>query len=251
MADFHALLVVDAERFSGHRDNDLPDLHLEIRSAVAAAFEASGLGEVWKAVRFLESTGDGLLAALPHRTLPALIDPFPLWRQEALAQAAPWLRARGMRLRLRAALHVGLLDEERLDAPGISTAVIDVNRLLDAEPLRDALKHSDPDSTFTAFLLSEEVFATYVRGGRTELRPGRFTEVRVKVKQFDRPAHLYVPVPSRVEASAGEAAADAPAAVPPVAPGGGRPISGVTISGDGNQSAFGNEIGGDFRMGRP
>ncbi|GAA2731400.1 hypothetical protein [Actinocorallia aurantiaca] len=247
MEDFHALLVVDVERFSSHRDSDLPDLHLEIRAAVASAFEASGLGEVWKAVRFLESTGDGLLAALPHRTLPALIDPFPLWLQEALAQAAPRLRARGMRLRLRAALHVGLLDEERLDTPGISTAVIDVNRLLDADPLRDALKNSDPDSTFTAFLLSEEVFTTYVRGGRTELRASRFTEVRVKVKQFDRPAHLYVPVPSRIETPA-EAA---PAASPPVRRPGGTPAGGVTINGDRNQNVFGNEIGGDFRMGRP
>ncbi|WP_106401623.1 hypothetical protein [Actinocorallia populi] len=246
MEDFHALLVVDAEQFSGHRDNDLPDLHLEIRSAVASAFEASGLGEVWQAVRFLESTGDGLLTALPHRVIPTLIDPFPLWLQEALAQAAPRLRARGMRLRLRAAVHVGLLDEERPDAPGISTAVIDVNRLLDAGPLRDALKHSDPDATFTAFLLSEEVFTAYVRGGRTGLRTSRFTEVRVKVKQFDRPAHLYVPVPSR-NGTPPEAAPAAPSAAPP----GGTSPGGVTVNGDRNQNVFGNQISGGFQMGRP
>ncbi len=253
MEEFRGLLVVDAERFSAHRDSDLPGLHREIRAAVTAACEASGLGEVWKAVRFLESMGDGILATLPHEAIPALIDPFPLWLQEALAETAPWLRTRGIRLRLRAALHVGLLDDERHDAPGVSTAIIDVNRLLDADPLRDALRRSDPDVTLTAFLLSEEVFGTYVEGGRTGLHPGRCTKVRARVKRFDRPAYLYVPVPSEIrepdeEPSGGTAAPAAPAA--PV-PSGGPVVSGVTITGNRSRNVFGNQVGGDLRMGDP
>lgn len=253
MEAFRALLVVDAEKFSAHRDADLPDVHMEIRRVLAAACRKSGLGEMWENARFMESTGDGVLAALPLEASRALIDPFPRRLQETLKTASPRLSSRGLRLRLRAAMHIGLVDDERQDAPGISTALIDVNRLLDSDPLRDALKHSDPEVTFVAFLVSAELFANYVQGGRTGLRESQFSRVRVKVKQFDRPAHLYVPTPSAAgEPSAETAGPPAEPAGPP-APGpapAGTSISGITISGDGSQNAFGNTVGGDFRQER-
>ncbi|MEU8121055.1 hypothetical protein AB0C21_20290 [Spirillospora sp. NPDC049024] len=251
MEQYRAVLVVDAEKFSAHRDADLPDVHLEIRRVLAAACAESGLGQAWDDVRFMESTGDGILAVLPHEAVPALIDPFPRRLQDALAECAPRLRARGMRLRLRAALHVGLVDDERPDAPGISTAVIDACRLLDGKPLRAALDDSDPEVTFAAFLLSAELFTPYVAGGRSGLRESQFTEVRVQVKQFDRTAYLYVPVPSegrrpdRREQPPPEAALSAPPA-----PSGGTSVNGVTINGDGAQNAIGNTVGGDFRQER-
>ncbi|MFC5744219.1 hypothetical protein [Actinomadura rugatobispora] len=247
MEQFRALLVVDAEKFSAHPDKKLPDVHLEIRRVLGKACQASGLGEAWENAQFKESTGDGVLAALPHESSAALIDPFPRRLQDALHDAAPEFRARELRLRLRVALHVGLVDDERLDAPGISTATVDVNRLLDSDPLRDALEHSDPRVTFAAFLLSEEIFRPYVLGEWTSLRESQFTEVAVKVKQYARPAYLYVPVPSvkPVEPSAGP-----PEEAPPRPSTGGANISGVTFSGDGAQAAFGNTVGGDLRQGR-
>jgi hypothetical protein len=248
MEQFRALLVVDAEKFSAHRDKQLADVHLQIRHVLQEACTASGLGETWRATRFMESTGDGILAALPHESIPALIDPFPRRLQEKLAASAPERRARGIRLRLRVALHFGLVDDERPDAPGISTATIDVNRLLDAEPLRNALAVSDPEVTFAAFLLSAELFATFVTGGRTVLRVSQFAPVTVKVKQYERPAYLYVPVPSTrpVEVAPSE---NEPARVAP--PAAAAPsISGVTLSGEGSQNAFGNTVGGDFRQER-
>ncbi|WP_051712525.1 hypothetical protein [Spirillospora albida] len=248
MEEFRALLVVDAEKFSAHRDAQLPELHMRIRHALEAACTASGLGETWRAVRFMESTGDGILATLPHEYIPALIDPFPRRLQETLASSAAERRARGLRLRLRVALHFGLVDDERPDAPGISTATIDVNRLLDAAPLRDALGTSDPEVTFVAFLLSAELFTTYVAGGRTGLRESQVTPVTVKVKQYERPAYLYVPVPSTATGTAAPSESDPAGGAPPAPP---IPsISGVTISGDGAQSAFGNTVGGDFHQER-
>jgi hypothetical protein len=250
---FRALLVVDAERFSAHPDAKLPDLHMEIRHVLAKACHASGhaLGEAWENARFMESTGDGVLATLPHELSAVLIDPFPRRLQEALHDAAPGLRARELLLRLRVALHVGLVDDERPEAPGISTATVDVNRLLDSAPLRDALKHSDPRVTFAAFLLSEDIFRHHVLGGRTSLRESQFTEVAVKVKQYARPAYLYVPVPST-----GHPDPAGPSTVPDRAQRasssspGGTTVSGITISGDGAQAAFGNTVGGDLRQER-
>ena len=258
MEQFRALLVVDAEKFSAHPDADLPDVHLEIRRVLAQACRASGLGEVWANARFMQSTGDGVLAALPHEASAALIDPFPHRLQDALREAAPGLRARELRLRLRVALHVGLVDDERPDAPGISTATVDVNRLLDSGPLRDALAHSDPAVTYAAFMLSEDIFRPYVLGGRTGLRASQFTEVAVQVKQYARPAYLYVPVPSarpaepvhaepaHAEPPAGAATPAGATAPPPPVPG----ISGVTVSGDGAQVVLGNAVGGGIRQER-
>ncbi|MCQ0015905.1 cyclic nucleotide-binding domain-containing protein [Actinomadura madurae] len=62
---------------------------------------------------------DGVLAVLPLDAARSLIDPFPRRLQEALAPAAPSLRGKGVRLRLRVALRIGLVDDERPDAPGI------------------------------------------------------------------------------------------------------------------------------------
>ncbi|MFD0890918.1 hypothetical protein ACFQ08_40765, partial [Streptosporangium algeriense] len=120
-------------------------------------------------------------------------------------------------------------------------SAVTVCRLGDSEPLRDALAGSDPDVTFVAFLLSDQVFRDYVAAGRTALRESQFTPVRAVVKQFSEPAHLRVPVPSAV-------AAPLPEAGPP-AQGGGTSISGVTINGRETRNAFGNTVNGDLRMG--
>jgi hypothetical protein len=238
------LLVVDAEGFSRHRDVQLPSIHTEIRRAVEIASERSGLA--WDSVRLLQSTGDGLLAILPLDAMIPLIHPFLDRLQDALADAAPRLRAGGLKLRLRVALHYGLVDDEDPVTAGISTATNDVSRLLDCEPLRAALGDSDPDVTFAAAILSKNAFDTFVCSGRTILRPSQFRRVQAKVKQFDQLAYLYVPMPSRREEPEDEDSG-APASIPAAAP----PLGPVSIVGDGTQNAVGNQVGGDFRQVRP
>lgn len=145
---------MDAEGFTRNRDVDLPDLHTEVRHVIEAACERSGLAEAWKSVRFLQSTGDGVLAVLPLDAMGALIHPLLDRLQDVLAESAADLRARGLRLRLRVAVHFGLVDDEDPVTAGISTATNDVSRLLDCEPLRAALRDSDPDITFVAAVTS-------------------------------------------------------------------------------------------------
>jgi hypothetical protein len=167
--------------------------------------------------------------------------------QAVLAECAPRLRARGLRLRLRIALHHGLVDIEDPVTAGISTATNDVSRLLDCEPLRAALRDSDPNVTFMAMITSAETFETFVRGGYTDLPASRLTRVRAKVKQFDRPAFLYVPTPSvrehadpRLSPDMGESAS---------APTGGMSFGNVSVTGNGSQNVIGSQ-GGDIRQGR-
>lgn len=251
MPPFRSLLVVDAEGFGRHPDVELPGVHLEIRDALAEACERSGLGEVWKTARFQQSTGDGVLAVLPAEAMSRLISPFADHLQKVLAEAAPRLRARGVRLRLRVALHVGIVDDADPVTAGISAATVEVSRLLDCRPLRNALENSDPGVTFAAVILSSEVFDVFVRGGHTDLHPSQLTPVQAQVKQFDRPAFLYVPKPSRRESPVPQK--EPSAAPPPTAPvpsGGGISFSGVRITGDGNQNSFGNQVSGGYRQER-
>jgi hypothetical protein len=241
---FRALLVVDAEGFSRNRDAELASLHTEIRRAVAYACEQSGLRDTWQSVRVLQSTGDGLFAVLPQETMVSLIHPFTDRLQDALAEAAPRLRVNGLHLRLRVAMHAGLVDDEHPVTGGISTATNDVSRLLDCEPLRAALRDSDPDITFAALIISSEVFDMFVQGGHTGLRPSQFARVRARVKQFDRTAYLYVPAPS-----ARELVGESPPELAP-APPGGLSVNHVSVTGDAAQNVIGNQVGGGIRQKR-
>jgi hypothetical protein len=244
---FRGLLVVDAEGFSRHPDAELPGLHAEIRRIVQETCERSGLLTVWQSLRVLQSTGDGLFAILPLEAMTSLIHPFSDHLQDILAETAPSLRARGVRLRLRVALHVGLVDDEDPETAGVSGATNDVHRLLDCQPLRDALLGSAPDVTFVATIVSSEVFDAYVRGGHTKLRPTQFTRVRATVKQFDRPAYLYIPVPSTREAGSDPApdSSDHPS-TPPADP----HRSHVSVTGDGSQNVIGSHVRGGIRQKR-
>jgi hypothetical protein len=239
------LLVVDTEGFTRHRDVDLPGLYVEMRRAVATACERSGLADAWKAVRFVQGTGDGVLAVFPLDAMTQLIHPFADHLQAVLAECAPRLRAEGLHLRLRVALHAGLVDDEHPVTAGISAATNDVSRLLDCEPLRAALRDSDPNVTFVAAVVSAEAFDMFVRGGHTGLPPSRFTQVRAKVKQFDRPAFLYVPTPSERERPAEDVHPDGTGPKP--APVGGMSFGNISVSGNRSQNVIGSP-GGDIRQ---
>ncbi|GAA3952285.1 hypothetical protein GCM10023085_38520 [Actinomadura viridis] len=250
MPSMQSLLVVDTKGFSGHPDAVLPILHTEMRDALSQACEHSGLGEAWKAARFQQSTGDGVLALLPLDAMEQLIHPFPIRLQEALATAARRLRADGARLRLRVALHVGRVDDEHPVTAGISTSTVDVNRLLDCKPLRAALDESHPDVTFTAVIVSSEAFKMFVEGGHTGLHPSQLRPVRAEVKQFDQPAYLYVPTPSWREHPPTSEPTTLPAPSPAPPSGGGISMGNVEIPGQRSQNSFGNQVGGDYRQER-
>ena len=247
---FRALLTVDAEGYSRNRDVELPGLHTKIRYAVECACEQSGLREAWRGVHFLQSTGDGLLVVLPYDAAALLIHPFTEHLQEVLAQIAPPLRASGLSLRLRAAVHVGLVDDEDPVTGGISAATNDVSRLLDCEPLRAALRDSDPNVTFAAMVVSAQAHDMFVRGGHTGLQPSQLTKVRATVKQFNQVAYLYVPVPSRRGQSDDQPRTHAASGKSVPATPGGVSVNRVSITGNGSQNVIGNQVGGSIHQKR-
>jgi hypothetical protein len=238
IAPVHTLLMVDAERFSGHPDASLPDLHKEIRAALDTAAERAGLDAEWRAAQLTQSTGDGLFVVLRYESAATLIDGFVPGLQDALSEIAPRLRAVGQRLRLRVAVVVGAVDTEDPQAAGVSAATVELSRLLNCDPLRAALSGSDPDVTFVALIVSAETFGRLVRGGHTRLRPSQFDPVRCVVKEAELDAYLYVPVPSRRAVEGDES--KPPRTETPGTTGG------VTVRGRNSQNVIGSPVTGDI-----
>jgi hypothetical protein len=237
LAPLHALLVVDTKDFTRNPDAQQPGLYSKMRDAASSAFEQAGLLDTWRNVSVDQTRGDGFLAIFPHDAMPALIFPFLDSLQAALAEAAPSLRV---------GLHAGLIDDQDPLTAAIGSAPNDVCRLLDSDPVCAALRNSDPGVTFVAAVISAAAFDMYVRGGHASLPPSRFTPVRARFKHFDQPAYLYVPVQS-AKASQPDSPPDdgVPSPAPPRdAPGASQ--QGVSITGHGNQAAFGNQVGGSI-----
>ncbi|MFC4505644.1 MULTISPECIES: hypothetical protein [Streptomyces] len=109
-------------------------------------------------------------------------------------------RTQAARMRLRAAVHHGLV--ELADNGFAGTAVVVTARLLNSRPLYDALDaHPHAD---LALILSDDVFRSAVAGGHTALRPSDFTQVAVKEKEYESTAWLTVPTLGRPRPAADE-----------------------------------------------
>ncbi|WP_117212241.1 hypothetical protein [Allorhizocola rhizosphaerae] len=137
-----------------------------------------------------QQAGDGELGILPPdaseptvvaELVPALDRLLRQYNRGLLPEA---------KVRLRVAIHQGLVHLGGANGfPG--DAVNEVCRLRDADVLRHALKTFGNASV--ALIVSESIFRDVVRHGYRGLRPERFAPVRVKVKDFNAPAWIYVP----------------------------------------------------------
>lgn len=209
---YRAVLVVDAEGFGGNNDRDQALLADTIDDVTATACERAELDHLWREPLFTYSTGDGCCLGFDPRHLPAVLTRLLDALQGALAERDARLRARGrqLRLRMRAALHVGPVPDPAAGdgAKGRGATVIATHRLLDSDPLREALLHSDPEQTFLAAALSARVFEDVVLGGYTPMPESRFVRRPLEVKEFRGDLYLYVPTPSGALLSGGHGAAE-------------------------------------------
>jgi hypothetical protein len=93
------------------------------------------------------------------------------------------------RIRLRIGFHIGLVSRHRGHWAG--GALVVPTRLIDAEPLREALR-SDPDVDMVA-AVSDAMYQSVVRGRFGHFPLACYREVRVRVKEYDDRAWLLVP----------------------------------------------------------
>ncbi|WP_328393659.1 hypothetical protein [Nocardia sp. NBC_00416] len=188
--DFGRQLVVsvDARGFGSSNDQRQRAIQAGIFGVLDRAADRAELDRsAWDR----QHKGDGELAVLPATVAaaePVLIDGFVRELNAALAQHNHGLRG-AQRLRLRLAIHFGVVAKDENGLSGQATVA--VSRLVDCAQAKRALDFYD-DADLVV-VLSNTVFADSVVQRYTDLDPRLFRRVRVRSKEFDDDAFLFVP----------------------------------------------------------
>jgi hypothetical protein len=196
LTDYYAVLAADIKDFTGNTDTDNRMLARRLPQVLCEAFARSGLD--FSDVRFPGQAGDGYAAGIDYHKLPHLISPLLDRLQDVLAELDAEIGGQGPRMRLRVSINIGHLpgDADAHGPAGIGRAMNDLHRLLDADAVRDALSHTDPDTTFVAAVISQRAYEDAIRSGACGMPPSMLIPIPVHVKQFTSKAWLYVPEPS-------------------------------------------------------
>ncbi|WP_433467908.1 cyclic nucleotide-binding domain-containing protein [Spirillospora sp. CA-128828] len=179
-----SILITDITGFSSpvRTDADRDFVRDAMYDLMGEAFTASGLD---LSRLYQEDRGDGALVIVPPTTpTEAVVDPM-------LAHLAAELRrhnrraAEATRLQLRAALHVGPVQRGPKGVSGIS--IITTRRMVDAPAVKRRVAETGAD---LAFVASGFVFDTVITPAPGLVDPGRYSRVRVRVKETSLSAWL-------------------------------------------------------------
>ena len=185
----HPMMAIDIENYSGRNEAQQYEAQHGLRSLLENVAREAGLDfTTWST----QWSGDGAFVALPAGTsIGELAEPLlhelnvQLGTRNRRPLPEPWTP-----IRLRMSLHEGPIRTD--GATGIPGAhAVEVNRLVDAEPLRVALACCQ--GADLALIVSERVFNDYLTDGYGTLSPAKFRQVRVAVKKNRYLAYLYVP----------------------------------------------------------
>ncbi|TDC13669.1 cyclic nucleotide-binding domain-containing protein [Actinomadura bangladeshensis] len=179
-----SILITDITSFSSPARTDADREYVlgAMYDLMGEAFTASGLdlGRLYQ-----EDRGDGALVIVPPTTpTDRVVDPM-------LAHLAAALRrhnrraAEATRLQLRAALHVGPVQRGPKGVSGIS--IITTRRMVDAPAVKRRVAETGAD---LAFVTSDFVFDTVITPAPGLVDPGRYSRVRVRLKEASLPAWL-------------------------------------------------------------
>lgn len=141
--DFRVMLCIDTENYSKHPTNEQVELTNHLRELLPAAFRESGLD--WDACLHLD-TGDGSATVFPRDfgRRESVIDPL-LHNLNGKLREYNRHVARDMRLRLRVAVHMGLVVVAGESLVGSDVMLL--FRLLDCDALKTVLRRAD-DANF-------------------------------------------------------------------------------------------------------
>ncbi|MFS2291686.1 MAG: hypothetical protein FWJ90_03140 [Actinomadura sp.] len=135
-----------------------------------------------------EDRGDGVMVVLPPEVAVDSLLTTVVGRLRAEVRHHNGAASEAAQMRLRVAVNVG---EAESDGRGIvSTALTHAFRLLDAEPLKEAVAGAE---TAIAVIVSRRVYEDVVSHGRELVDPGDYYRVEVKVKETSDEAWIMVP----------------------------------------------------------
>lgn len=182
---FRAVLGVDAAGSGSLPGRYHQTLHDVLGEAAAAALSRHGVEILDR-----EDTGDGLLVTVPSASAGGLLDATHSL-DLLLAAHNLW---RKPEIRVRMAVEVGPVADGR----GLAATKVDLVRMLDADEFRSlfakCLAERPADAVNSALVISDQVRRTVVDGGHaTAVRDTEFAPLRIRNKEFDRPAWVRVP----------------------------------------------------------
>jgi hypothetical protein len=183
---FHHTVVATDVVGSSDRDDQLQlKMRADLREILAETLAQQGLDMTALGVTDL---GDGIRLQVPAVVSPsAILTPF-------IPNLATVLRLHRKasneksRVRLRVAIHMGLLHRERAGG-WAGTVLTECARLLDAPSARDLIAASGAD---LVVVVSQPIYEAVVRPG-FGLDPGSFDRIRVRSKETDTHAWAWLP----------------------------------------------------------
>jgi hypothetical protein len=185
--EHRSILGVDIEGFGrlGRTDPIRVQIRRQLSQLLVGAFLRAGV----ETQRYhMTDTGDGFLITVGSEVPKSrLLEPFIPWLADRL-EAANRRVSRAERIRLRVVLHAG--EVLRDPQPNIGQAVILASRLLDAEELRACLAAT---SAPLVLIVSDWIYQEVVRHRYATVDPSGYRPVRVRAKETNTLAWVYVP----------------------------------------------------------
>ncbi|MFF7791913.1 hypothetical protein [Streptomyces sp. NPDC007991] len=198
---YRTILLFDIEQYGSRDDVEQAFLRRVLYDVVDATLLDAAVDET---ARMRADRGDSVMELIDTAVpVPALIKTL-LTETPALLHNKNRLLATSARMRLRIVLSSGYVAVDELDG-WVGSDLNHAVRLLNSDPLRDALKQREADCVLC---VSEGVYQGVVRHGPLGVRPEEFHRVTVETKEGPTVAwvHGEPGTPGSPEAAAGAAA---------------------------------------------
>jgi hypothetical protein len=234
---YRTILLFDIEQYGSRDDVEQAFLRRVLYDVVDATLAAAAVDET-AALR--ADRGDSVMELIDTQVpVPSLVKTL-LTETPALLHNKNRLIASSARMRVRIVLSSGYVAVDELDG-WVGSDLNHAVRLLNSDPLRDALKQREDDSVLC---VSDAVYQGVVRHGPLGVRPDDFHRITVDTKEGPTVAWLHgKPEAARPSGPAPEEATTAQAASEPL-----RQHSETRIAGD-QYGVTGGTVHGDLRFG--
>jgi class 3 adenylate cyclase len=181
---YRTILLFDIEQFGSRDDVEQAFLRRLLYEVVDATLFAAGIDG---SARLRADRGDSVMELIDvPASVPALVKTL-LTETPALLHSKNRLIASSAQMRLRVALSSGYVAVDELDG-WVGSDLNHAVRLLDSDPLRDALKARDDHSVLC---VSDGVYQGVVRHGPLGVRPDDFHRITVETKEGPTVAWLH------------------------------------------------------------
>ncbi len=229
---FQAIVVIDIESFGSRANPFQVSLRRAMREVITESCTAAGVD--WSTVEDLDR-GDGLILLVPPSTSTVTLAGAFVRRLDATLGQKAAMFSEAHRMRLRVALHQG--NCERDETGWVGEAINTACRLVDAQPLRDALAAA-PEARM-ALIVSHEIYQGVVRHDYPLIDAASFGPAVLDVKELTG-EKVWISVPGRPYPP-GLPTAPARRAEPPRQPVG---THGGIVN-NGGTTVRGDQVGGD------